>query len=84
MRLLSLRTDEFRNLEHVELIPSAHATVFVGENGQGKTNFLEAAGFLTALRSFRTAENKLLVGHGHLCAALAFQHRAAETGAQPM
>src|SRR5690606_33977745 len=40
-------------------------------NGQGKTNLLEAAGFLTALRSFRTTENKLLVGHGEQVAAIA-------------
>jgi DNA replication and repair protein RecF len=44
----------------------------VGPNGQGKTNLLEAAGFVTALRSFRTADNKVLIGHGQHGAALAF------------
>src|SRR5262249_20736887 len=43
----------------------------IGSNGQGKTNLLEAAGFLTALRSFRTTDHKLLVGHGHSTAAVA-------------
>ncbi len=43
----------------------------VGANGQGKTNLIEAAGFLTALRSFRGADNKLLVGHGQHTAAIA-------------
>ncbi len=44
----------------------------VGANGQGKTSLLEAAGFLTALRSFRTTDNKLLVSHGQHSAALAY------------
>jgi DNA replication and repair protein RecF len=36
----------------------------LGANGQGKTNLLEAAGFITALRSFRTTDAKLLPDAG--------------------
>ncbi len=36
----------------------------VGSNGQGKTNLLEAAGFITALRSFRSTETRQLIAHG--------------------
>jgi len=43
---------------------------FVGANGQGKTNLLEAVGFLTALRSFRTTDNRVLIGHGATEAAI--------------
>lgn len=37
---------------------------FLGPNGQGKTNLLEAAGLLGALRSFRGAEPRDLPRHG--------------------
>ena len=33
-----------------------------GANGQGKTNFLEALGLATALRPFRTHENRIIIG----------------------
>lgn len=44
----------------------------LGGNGQGKTSLLEAAGFITALRSFRTTDNRLVVGHGQQTAAVAW------------
>jgi len=43
---------------------SRDATVSRRRERAGKTNLLEAAGFLTALRSFRATNNKLLIGHG--------------------
>src|SRR4051812_17675875 len=72
MRLRKLTLRHFRNVGFATLEFSGRQHFLVGANGQGKTNLLEAAGFLTALRSFRTTENKLLVGHGQHCAALAF------------
>lgn len=72
MRLRKLTLRHFRNVGFGALELNGRQHFLVGGNGQGKTNLLEAAGFLTALRSFRTTENKLLVGHGQHCAALAF------------
>src|SRR3954469_14353185 len=72
MRLRKLTLRHFRNVGFGALEFSGRQHFLLGANGQGKTNLLEAAGFLTALRSFRTTENKLLVGHGQHCAALAF------------
>src|SRR5687767_12400379 len=72
MRLRKLTVRHFRNVGFAALEFSGRQHFLVGANGQGKTNLLEAAGFLTALRSFRTTENKLLIGHGQQCAALAF------------
>lgn len=72
MRLRKLTLRHFRNVGFAALEFSGLQHFLVGANGQGKTNLLEAAGFVTALRSFRTTENKLLVGHGQHCAALAF------------
>ncbi len=53
MRLVSLQASDFRNLAAVELEPSPRATVLLGENGQGKTNLLEAIYFLTTLKPLR-------------------------------
>ena len=55
-----LRLTHFRNYErlHLELSPGVNA--FIGANGQGKTNLLEAVHFLSLLRSFRTTKNTLL------------------------
>ncbi|HSD21696.1 MAG TPA: DNA replication and repair protein RecF [Anaeromyxobacter sp.] len=64
MRLLSLDVQDFRNLARVTLAPSARATVLVGENGQGKTNLLEAIFFLTTLKPLRAARLAELVRHG--------------------
>lgn len=72
MRLRKLTLRHFRNVGFAALEFSGRKHFLLGPNGQGKTNLLEAAGFVTALRSFRTTDNKLLVGHGQHCAALAF------------
>ncbi len=45
----------WRNLRAAALRPGPRATVLFGENGQGKTNFIEALHFLTTFRSFRTS-----------------------------
>ncbi len=71
MRLRKLTLRHFRNVGFAALEFSGRQQFLVGANGQGKTNLLEAAGFLTALRSFRTTENKLLVGHTQHTAAIA-------------
>jgi DNA replication and repair protein RecF len=43
----------FRNLEDAEVITDADRVFLVGENGQGKTNFLEALYYLSYGASFR-------------------------------
>lgn len=73
VRLRKLTLQHFRNVGFATLALSGRQQFFVGANGQGKTNLLEAAGFLTALRSFRTTDQKLLIGHGQEGAALACQ-----------
>lgn len=70
MRLRKLTLRHFRNVGFAALEFAGRQQFFLGANGQGKTNLLEGAGFITALRSFRTTDNKLLLGHGHECAAI--------------
>ncbi len=70
MRLRKLTLRHFRNVGFATLELAGRQQFLIGGNGQGKTNLLEAAGFLTALRSFRSADNKLLIGHGQQTAAI--------------
>ena len=69
LRQISLR--QFRNVAFAGIRLEGRQQFFVGANGQGKTNLLEAMGFLTALRSFRTLDNRVLIGHGQPEAAIA-------------
>ena len=61
MRLRTLSLRHFRNVALARLEFSGRLVFCVGANAQGKTNLLEAAGLLTALRSFRTPDNRLLL-----------------------
>lgn len=54
MILRELATRNFRNLETARLEFDPDANVFVGANGQGKTNLLEAIYFVSTTKSFRT------------------------------
>jgi DNA replication and repair protein RecF len=64
VRLASLQVRDFRNLAAVDLEPSARATILVGENGQGKTNLLEAIYFLATLKPLRGSRLQELVRFG--------------------
>ena len=63
-RLIRLDVRDFRNLARVELSPPSEGVVVVGENGQGKTNLLEAIHYLQLLRSSRGARDQDLVRFG--------------------
>ncbi|MFO0663829.1 MAG: DNA replication and repair protein RecF [Polyangiaceae bacterium] len=65
-RLASLSVRHFRNLEHVEASFSPRLNVFHGENGQGKTNLLEAIYALCTSKSFRTSAFADLLPFGGL------------------
>ena len=70
MILRSLRAVGWRNLEPTALQPGPRATVFFGNNGQGKTNLMEAAHYLVEFRSFRTKAPGELVNWNAQRAAL--------------
>lgn len=71
MRLRRITLQHFRNISHAALTLAGRRQFLTGRNGQGKTNLLEAAGFITALRSFRAADHRPLIAHGRPEAALA-------------
>lgn len=63
MFLRSFHVNAFRNLERQEVDLSPGVNLFVGENGQGKTNTLEAIHVLATLRSFRSTNLRDLINH---------------------
>ncbi|GAA4282563.1 DNA replication/repair protein RecF [Brevibacterium daeguense] len=58
---LSLR--DFRSYVSLDVELSAGVTTFVAPNGSGKTNLVEALGYLSALRSHRVSQDLPLVRH---------------------
>jgi DNA replication and repair protein RecF len=64
MRLTQLWLTDFRNYNTAELAIPPGLTVIVGDNGSGKTNLLEAIGYLATLESFRGAPSEALVRQG--------------------
>lgn len=62
LRRLVLR--DFRNIAAADIDFPGGRTFLLGRNAQGKTSVLEAAGLVTALRSFRGADTRTLVRAG--------------------
>jgi DNA replication and repair protein RecF len=59
-----LQLGSFRNWEQVDLALLPGPTVFVGRNGEGKTNLVEAVGYLATMSSHRVSTDAPLVRHG--------------------
>jgi DNA replication and repair protein RecF len=64
MMLHRLWLSDFRSYEQVELELAPGLTALLGDNGQGKTNLLEAIAWLATLGSFRGAPTEALVRRG--------------------
>jgi DNA replication and repair protein RecF len=64
VQLLKLRVFQYRNFSHQEIQFSPGVNLFVGDNGQGKTNLLEAVYFLGYGKSFRTTIPRECIQHG--------------------
>ena len=64
MRLERLRLRQFRNLDDVELEFPASGVALLGDNGQGKTNLLEAVYYPVFFRSIHGAGDTELVRFG--------------------
>lgn len=61
MILKRLQLIDFRNFHQLQVDLRPRLNFFVGENGQGKTNFLEAVHLLSRGVTFRPADSKSLV-----------------------
>jgi DNA replication and repair protein RecF len=80
IRKLTLR--HFRNVAFAALEFSGPRQYLVGSNGQGKSNLLEAAGYVTALRSFRTTDSRHLIMRDQPEAAIACDVEREGSGAE--
>jgi DNA replication and repair protein RecF len=59
-----LSLSDFRNYESAEVELSAGPNLFVGSNGQGKTNLVESIGYLSTLASHRVSTDQALIRQG--------------------
>lgn len=64
MRVAGLALTDFRSYESVEISLGAGVTTFVGANGQGKTNLIEAVHYTATLGSHRVATDAPLIRSG--------------------
>jgi DNA replication and repair protein RecF len=64
MRITRLTLTDWRNYETADVAFQPGANVLAGSNGQGKTNLVEAIGFLTTLGSHRVSGDAALVRAG--------------------
>jgi len=64
VRLLYLTPQNFRNLSEQKILFSSGVNIISGDNGQGKTNILEAVHFFKFAGSFRTRREKELIRFG--------------------
>jgi DNA replication and repair protein RecF len=70
MRLERLEVVDFRNHDRVAVDLPAGVSVLVGPNGVGKTNLLEAIGYLATLGSHRVGQDAALIRAGAESAVL--------------
>lgn len=64
MKIEQLTLQNFRNVRQSTFRPSPHVNFLVGQNGQGKTSFIEAIGYLSLLRSFRESKTPSVIQWG--------------------
>lgn len=64
MLVRHLSLSDFRNYDSVDLHLVEGPNVFVGSNGQGKTNLVEALGFLSTLGSHRVSTDHAMIRQG--------------------
>ncbi|MEP7161875.1 MAG: DNA replication/repair protein RecF [Dermatophilaceae bacterium] len=64
MHVAHLSVADFRNYEAADLSLAPGVTTLLGANGQGKTNLVEAVGYLATLASHRVAQDAPLVRMG--------------------
>jgi len=70
MPFTSLRTLGFRNLMDADVAIDGRDIFLIGENGQGKTNFLEALYYCSYASSFRGVKDAELIAKGQSAVAV--------------
>lgn len=82
MYVTKLALRDFRSYAELELSLEPGVSAFVGPNGQGKTNLVEAIGFVSTLASHRVASDAALVRAGATSAVVRLRARRADRETQ--
>ncbi len=64
MIVTHLSLTDFRNYETADVAMVAGPNLFVGRNGQGKTNLVESLGYLSTLGSHRVSSDQAMIRQG--------------------
>ncbi|MBG6055144.1 DNA replication and repair protein RecF [Salinibacterium sp. CAN_S4] len=64
MIVTHLTLTDFRNYETLDVELNPGANLFVGSNGQGKTNLVESLGYLSTLGSHRVSTDQAMIRQG--------------------
>lgn len=75
MRIEELKLNNFRNYEEAVLAPHPEVNLFVGKNGSGKTNLLEAIHYAALGRSHRITNDMNVIRNGERLASSTVQVR---------
>lgn len=67
MKLVQLFIQDYRNIAQADLNLSPKLNCFVGDNGMGKTNLLDAIYYLSFCRSSINHQDSQIVRHGSSC-----------------
>lgn len=78
MQIDRLWLTDFRSYRDADLAFAPGLTAIVGRNGEGKTNLLEAVGWLATLSSFRGAPSEALIREGAPLAVVRGEARREE------
>lgn len=83
MYLSALQLTQFKNYPAQSLSLSPRLNCFVGANGAGKTNLLEAVYYLCMGKSYDSAPDQYVIRHGDDVSRLAGTFSTGEAGSRP-
>lgn len=78
MQVTQLALSDFRNYASVDVALVPGPNLFVGRNGQGKTNLVESLGYLSTLGSHRVSTDQALIRAGRDSAVIRARLRNAD------
>ncbi len=84
MILTSLTLDNFKNIEHADMLLSPKINCLLGDNGMGKSNLLDAIYFLSICRSMTGAPDAMLIKRGEDWAMLHAKYLRHASTESPM
>lgn len=78
MHVTQLALTDFRNYETADIVLVPGPNLFVGRNGQGKTNLVESLGYLSTLGSHRVSSDQAMIRAGRDAAVIRARLRNGE------